>query len=191
MKAALVVLLLGVVSAFAQEPSAIAAAEAACGPVDVHFDVHPAESQPLTQPQPSKSLVYVIEVFDRPGNQLSRPTLRVGFDGKWAGAVKGDSYLAFSVDPGEHHLCTNWQSRLKQFSSKAAFSSLNAEPGKTYYFRAHIIEGGGLSFSLDFAAMDPDEGKYLVASVAPSDSHAKAVNHKLRPAQDQSPAKGN
>ncbi len=188
MKAALVALLLFfTAAAFAQDETLIAAAEAACGPADVQFDVHPAESQPLTQPEPGKSLVYVVEVFDRPGNQLGRPTLRIGFDGKWAGAVKGDSYLAFSVDPGEHHLCTNWQSRLKQFSAKAAFAGLNAEPGKIYYYRARIIEGD-LNFSLDFALVDPDEGKYLVASFAPSNSHAKTAKNKP---QDQSPAKGN
>jgi hypothetical protein len=190
MKSILVTLLFFLTAAaFAQDQTLTTAAEAACGPADVQFDVHPAQSQPLTQPEPGKSLVYVIEVFDRAGNQLSRPTLRIGLDGKWAGAVKGDSYLALSVDPGEHHLCTNWQSRLKQFSSKAAFSGLNAEPGKVYYFRARIIEGGGPSFSLDFAVVDPDEGKYLVSSVAPSDSRAKA-NHKAK-AQDQTAANAN
>jgi hypothetical protein len=189
MKAALASLLLFfATSAFAQDPSLIAAAEAACGPMNVRFDVHPAEPQPLTQPEPGKSLVYVIEVFDRAVNQISRPTLRIGLDGKWAGAVKGDSYLALSVDPGEHHLCTNWQSRLKQFSSKAAFFGLNAESGKVYYLRARIIEGGS-DFALDFAPVDADEGKYLVATVAPSNSDAKTASKK--PPQDQSSAKGN
>ena len=62
MKAALVVLLFGVVSAFAQEPSAITAAEAACGPKEVQFEAQPASAQilatqPLTQPEAGKSLV--------------------------------------------------------------------------------------------------------------------------------------
>lgn len=156
--------------------------------MDVQFDVHPAESHPLAQPDPGKSLVYVIEVFDRAANQLSRPTLRIGLDGKWTGAVKGDSYLALSVDPGEHHLCTNWQSRLKQFSTKAAFLGLNAEAGKIYYIRARIIEGGS-DFALDFAPVDADEGKYLIATAAPSNSHAKTANGKS--SQDQSPVRGN
>ena len=127
MKAALVVLLFGVVSAFAQEPSAITAAEAACGPKDVQFDAQPASIQPLTQPETGKSLVYVVEVFEKAGNQMSRPTLRVGLDGKWVGGAKGDSYLSLSVDPGEHHLCTRWQSRWKRFSDKAAFASFTAD----------------------------------------------------------------
>lgn len=175
-------------TAFAQDASLIAAAEAACGPMDVQFDVHPAKGQPLTQPDPGKSLVYVIEVFDRAINQWGSPTLRMGLDGKWAGAVKGYSYLAFSVDPGEHHLCTNWQSSVMQLSSKAAFAGLNAEPGKIYYFRALIIESSA-SIELDFAPVDADEGKYLVASAAPSNSRSKTASKKSPPYQ--SPAKGN
>jgi len=189
MKAALAALLFFFTSAaFAQDPSRIAAAEAACGPMDVQFEVHPAKAESLTQPDPGKSLVYVIEVFDRAVNQISRPTLRIGLDGKWAGAVKGDSYLALSIDTGEHHLCTSWQSRLKQFSTKAAFVGLNAESGKIYYFRARIIEGGS-AFALDFAPVYADEGKYLIATVAPSNSRAKTASKKSP--QDQSPAKEN
>jgi len=172
MKAALVVLLFGVVSAFAQEPSAIAAAEAACGPKEVQFEAQPAPTQPLTQPEAGKSLVYVVEVFERAVNQFSRPTLRVGLDGKWVGAAKGDSYLSFSVDPGEHHLCTRWQSHWKRFSDKAAFASLTADSGKIYYFRARIVEGEN-NFALDFEPVNGDEGKYLVASSAVAVSKPK------------------
>jgi len=191
MKAALVVVLFAAFSSAQttppRTPSPLAPAEAACGPMDIQFDAHPAESQPLPQPDPGKSLVYVIEVFDRAPNQYGRPTLRIGLDGKWAGAVKGDSYLAFSVDPGEHHLCTSWQSRLKQLSTKIAFTGLNAESGKVYYLRARIIEGGQ-NFALDFAAVDADEGQYLIAKAAPSNSHTKTDRRKSP--QDQSPVKG-
>jgi hypothetical protein len=177
MKAALAVVFFGVVSAFAQEPSAVTAAEAACGPNEVQFDAQPAAAQilttqPLTQPEAGKSLVYVVEVFEKAGNQLSRPTLRVGLDGKWVGAAKGDSYLSFSVDPGEHHLCTRWQSHWKRFSDKAAFAGFTADSGKIYYFRARIIEGRD-NFALDFEPVNGDEGKYLVASSAAAVSTPK------------------
>jgi hypothetical protein len=174
MKSALVAVLVFATSAFAQDPSLISAAESACGPAKTQFDAQTAKdnTQPPAQPEAGKSLVYVVEVFDKAANQISRPTLRVGLDGKWVGANKADSYLAFSVDPGEHHLCTRWQSRMKRFSDKAAFASLTADPGKIYYFRARIIEGGS-NFSLDFASVNEDEGKYLVASSAPSISHPK------------------
>jgi hypothetical protein len=180
MKAALVVILFVIplaTFAFAQDSSPLAAAEAACGPAQVQFDAQTGKDQPPAQwpakPEAGKSLVYVVEVFDKAGNQLSKPTLRVGLDGKWVGADKSDSYISFSVDPGEHHLCTRWQSRLKRFSDKAAFASLTADPGKVYYFRARIIEGDISNFALDFAPVNEDEGKYLVASSAPSASHPK------------------
>ena len=75
MKAALVVLLFGVVSACAQEPFTIAAAEAACGPKEAQFDAQPASTQmlttqPMTQPEAGKSLVYVVEVFEKAMNQF-------------------------------------------------------------------------------------------------------------------------
>lgn len=172
-------------AAFAQDPPLVAAA--ACGSRDVQFEVHPAKAEPITQPDPGKSLVYLIEVFDRATNQWGSPTLRMGLDGKWVGAVKGDSYLAISVEPGEHHLCTNWQSGFQQLSSKLALAGLNAEAGKIYYFRARIIEGER-NFALDFAPVDADEGKYLIATVPPSNSQAKNASKKSP--QDQS-AKGN
>ena len=173
MKATLVVVLFVATSAFAQDP-ALAAAEAACGPAQVQFNAEPAKDQlHAAQPEAGKSLVYVVEVFDKAVNQSGRPTLRVGLDGKWVGADRSDSYLSFSVDPGEHHLCTRWQSRLKRFSDKAAFASLTADPGKVYYFRARIIEGTNFNFALDFEPVNADEGKYLIASSAPSISHPK------------------
>lgn len=154
----------------------LAAAEAACGPAEIQFDAHIASdptASSVAQSEPGKSLVYVIEVFDRAVNRIGRPTLRIGLDGKWVGADKADSYLSFSVDPGEHHLCTRWQSHLKQFSDKVAFASLTVDPGKVYYFRARILEGSGSNFSLDFSPVNEDEGKYLVASSVPSVSHPK------------------
>jgi hypothetical protein len=172
MKAALVVILFAA-SAFAQDH----AIGSACGPAAAHFDTQTGAQQAITQPQEGKGQVYVIEVFDKVVGELSRPTLRVGLDGAWVGADKGNSYLSFSVDPGEHHLCTNWQSRWKRFSNRAAFTSFTSDPGKIYYFRARIREVGGSSgastFSLDLEPVNDDEGKYLVASSALSVSHSR------------------
>ena len=90
MKAALVAILFAT-SAFAQVQSPLAAAEAACGPREIEFNTKAADIQPLSQPEAGKSLVYVAEVFEKAANQLARPTLRVGLDGTWVGAVKGDT----------------------------------------------------------------------------------------------------
>jgi hypothetical protein len=162
---------------FAQDQSPLAAAEAACGPKDVQFAAQAAPSQPLAQPDAGKSLVYVVEVFDKVVGEISRPTLRVGVDGKWVGAGKGNSYISFSIDPGEHHLCANWQSHWKRLSNEEAFNGFTADPGKTYYFRARINEiggsGGASNFSLDLEPLNVDQGKYLIASSAWSASQPK------------------
>lgn len=176
MKTILFVLLF-LAPALVQSKSALAAAESACGPAEVYFDTQRAEKQSSPPTEASKSTVYVIEVFDKVVGELARPTLRVGVDGAWMGADKGNSYLSFSVDPGEHHLCTNWQSHWRRFSNQAAFTSFTSEPGKTYYFRARITEHGGSTgasnFSLDLEPVNSDEGKYLVAASAFSVSHPK------------------
>jgi len=164
-------------TAFAQDQSPIAAVEAACGPKDVQFAVQAAPSQPLAQPEAGKSLVYVVEEFDKVVGEISRPTLRVGVDGKWAGANKGNSYISFPVEPGEHHLCANWQSRWKRLSNEEAFHGFTADSGKIYYFRARITEHGGSSgasnFTLDLEPLNGDQGKYLVASSALSAAQPK------------------
>lgn len=173
MKATLVVICLVVCTcalSLAQSQSALGQpALSACGPPTAHFDTQTAPA-PAIAPDANKSQVYVIEVFDKVPNQLARPTLRIGMDGTWVGANKGNSYITFAVDPGEHHLCANWQSVFKTYSKKAAFAGFTAEPGSTYYFRARIIEQGGTtggsSFSLDLDQVNPDEGKYLVQSSA-------------------------
>lgn len=178
MKAALVVIvILFATCAFAQDQTAIASVEAVCGPKEVQFDTETVQNRPLAQPEAGKSLVYVIEVFDKVVGELSHPTLRVGLDGKWVGADKGNSYLSVSVDPGEHHLCARWQSHWKRFSNEAAFAGFTADPGKIYYFRARIAEiggsGGASNFALDLEALNSDEGKYLAASSALSVAHPK------------------
>lgn len=164
------------VSAIAQDKSAVLKAESACGPTDVHFDAQTASSQPQAQLQPGQALVYVAEVFQKAPGELGNPTLRVGLDGTWMGATRSNSYISFSVQPGEHHLCTNWQSHQRRLSREAAFASVNAEAGKTYYFRARITYNSSFnstSMSLDLEPVNPDEGQFLVASNKVSVSHPK------------------
>ncbi len=176
MKCALVVILfaaLTCIPAMAQGQPA----GSACGPANAHFDNEPAAEHTTSQPEPGKGQVYVIEVFDKVVGEILHPTPRVGLDGAWMGADKGDSYLAFSVAPGEHHLCVNWQSYWKRLSDEAAVFGFTAEAGKTYYFRARIIEQGGSghgsSAALDLEEVNADEGKYLVSSSPMSVSHQR------------------
>ena len=159
-------------SSFSQAPSTDARV---CGPLDVRFDAQTATGQPPVQPEPGKALVCVIEDFKKAPGELGNPTIRVGLDGAWMGAMRANSYIFFSVDPGEHHLCTSWQSHLKRLSSLASFSHLTAEAGSTYYFRARItyVSAGSAvaSMDLNLESVDPDEGRFLIASNRVSNSH--------------------
>jgi hypothetical protein len=175
MKATLVVIVLAA-CAFAQENSE-GKASAACGPLNVKFVTDSSTAQPLGQPDPSKALVYVVEDFRKAPGEWGNPTIRVGLDGAWEGATRASSYLAFAVDPGEHHLCASWQSHQQRLSKLAAFAHLMAEAGKTYYYRARITYssyGGNVAnMNLDLEPVDRDQGENLVASYHPSDSHPK------------------
>lgn len=177
MRAALTFLFLAP-SVFAQSQPASAPSSASCGPSQVKFDVKLDNAQhSLGQPEPGKALVYVIEVFRRPPGELGTPTIRVGLNGAWVGANHGASYLSFSVDPGEHHLCTNWQSVFKRLSDQHSLTSFTAEAGKTYFFRVqtHVESEGKASqiWYIDLQPVNADEGKYLIASSPLSVSQTK------------------
>lgn len=147
-----------------------AAVKAACGSDSVKFNVTSNVPQPLAQPDAGKALVYVVEQFDGPVNELVTPTVRVGFDGAWVGANYGTSYLFFTVDPGAHHLCSDWQSFPPLVPHiQPSLVSLTAETGQTYYFRAHIVlHSGNGPWTLDLERLDSDEGQLLVDTSQPS-----------------------
>jgi hypothetical protein len=170
----IVFLLLLTVSSFtfAQERAAISASESACGAATVKFDAKQDSTQhPAPQPDPGKALIYVVQEIGAlkcSGCALTK----VGMDGAWVGANQGSSYIVFPADPGEHHVCLNWQSHFSARSRAYAFANLNAEAGKTYYLRARIFPGH-LDYSFDLDPINSDQGKYLVASSAFSVSHPK------------------
>jgi len=181
MKAALIVLLFAA-SAFAQDQSAILAAESACGAKEVKFDAKQATTQhPAPQPEPGKALIYVVEDLGQCSEctphsiftSVDQALTKVGVDGAWVGANRGSSYLFFAADPGEHHLCINWQSRLEARSRAFAMLNFTAEEGKIYYFRARVFPGQDGDYSFDLDPVNSDQGKYLVAVSASSVSHPK------------------
>jgi len=170
MKVALV-LVLGALSACAQDPSAISAALAACGPKGVRFDVRSNNGQhPAPNPEPGKALVYVVEDQRKDlkaciGN--CGVITKLALDGTWIGANRGSSYFSFFVGPGEHHLCAAWEKGAERPQDRASLASFTAEPGHIYYFRvrATVITAIGLLFySLDLEPMNQDEGQLLVAA---------------------------
>jgi hypothetical protein len=166
MKVLLAAILLSAPVLAADQLPAAAVVKAACGPDSIKFNVTSGGQQPAAQAGPGKALVYVVEQFDRPVNALVTPTLRIGFDGSWVGANYGTSHLFFSVDPGEHHLCSDWQSFPPLVPRvQASLAGLTAEAGQTYYFRARIIQHSGNGpWTLDLERINDDEGQMLVAT---------------------------
>jgi hypothetical protein len=176
MKTILAVLLLAC-AAFAQTDVAISQAKAACGSDDVHFDLKTSNTaHSLAEPEAAKALVYVVGqdisggIFCKGCGILAR----IGLNGDWVGAINGKSYLSFSVAPGDHHLCANWQSVFAARSKRLSLTNFNAEAGKIYYFRMRLInQGEHYPPILDLDAINSDEGKYMVLTSESSESHAK------------------
>jgi hypothetical protein len=148
--------------------------------MNVHFQTVSDAQPPDPQLEAGKALVYVIE--DQRFKGIRDATARVGVDGAWVGATRGDSYLFFTVEPGDHHLCADWVSSLVPGGRAVALYGFTAEAGRIYYFRARTIGGPasmaeknglGDAASIDLDLVNSDEGKYLVASKPFIASHTK------------------
>lgn len=161
----------------AQDQAGTARAAAGCGPADVQFDVKTDKNQhPIAQPEAGKALVVVFqEERQDPGINLNlaAPLTRVGLDGKWVGANRGQSYFFFSVDPGDHRLCTNWQSSFKRLSKLGSAVTFTAEAGKVYFFRQQVEERHDRSPNLQLEPADNADGQFKIASLALSTSRPK------------------
>jgi hypothetical protein len=162
--------------AAAQDLRNTPAAQAACGPVDTKFTTELATPAP-DSPTPDKALIYIVQISDVDGHSIGSwgPLSKLGMDAKWLGATQGNSFLAFSVTPGVHHLCASWESSNKKLSQLVALNLVNAEPKKVYFFALNTLSsstqgGGSVQFSL--TAINEDEGRMLI-SVYP-ESRAKA-----------------
>jgi Protein of unknown function (DUF2846) len=180
MKTAFVVIFLAS-SAFAQNPDRVPHAQPACGPLNTEFQIKiDYDESPDFQPESGKALVYVAE--DQKFQAAKEVTARIGMDGAWVAATRGSSYVFFSVDPGEHHLCADWRSTLLSTGRRISLFGFTAEAGKVYYFRVRTT--GGPSSMLDQSSLDEsalldldlinsDEGKLLVSTSPYSVSHPK------------------
>ena len=176
MKTLLVVFLFSF-TAFAQDLSS-AAAESACGPSNVQFAIKTNNNvqHQLAQPDPGRALVYVIE--DQKFKVVNDVTTRIGVDGAWVGANRGNSYFSFSVEPGKHHLCTDWISDFLPGGRLVSLTSFTAESGEVYYLRARTSASptsgkAGSGASVDLDLVNDDEGRLLVASSGLSVSQQK------------------
>jgi hypothetical protein len=165
-------------SLFAQDDDATARAAAGCGPDRVNFEVKTDKKRhPAPQPEPGKGLVYVFA--DVPsgnyGDGVLGITTRVGLDGDWVGANSSHSYFFFAVSPGDHRVCTNWQSSVSWRSKVAKAVSLTAEAGRVYYFRTRMLplSERQSEVTMKLEPLDPAEGQLLIASSSLSTSQPK------------------
>lgn len=159
-----------------QETDAAALARAAgCGPNEVEFNVKTDKHQhPAPQPEEGKALVYVFDTVKLDaGPAIGNVTLKIGLDGSWVGANHGDSYFYFPVDPGEHHICAQWQSTFGRLSKLASAASVTAEAGQVYYFRAIADARTQDRGAVRLEPLDPAEALLLTSSSAYSTSHPK------------------
>ena len=166
-----------IVPAFGQAGSARApGAVAACGAPNVMFKVKKDGGAP-TQPPAGKALVYLIQNTQGSEKGLldSADKVRMGVDGKWVGATQDQTYMSFVVDPGMHHLCTSYQGDgYGRISDRWVFGmqegivlhQLNAEAGKTYYFRFTDILIQTQTHRANFLdEVDEDEARFLMQTL--------------------------
>jgi hypothetical protein len=166
-------LLLFTITAFAQDPSAVSAAQAACGPKNVNFDVKNDDFQhTVGQPEAGKALVYVIQDIGSVNCIAGCITTKIAVDGAWVGANHHNSYFSFAAEPGERHLCANWQSHFEGLSQIVGLVHFTAEAGKVYFFRTRVLGAQATNF-FNFEPIDSDQGRLFVASYPISVSHPK------------------
>jgi hypothetical protein len=179
MKTLLAVLLLTFATgAFAQSSPPTSAVAPGCGTADTKFDVSTSNSpRALAKPDAGKALIYFLQ-DDTYFDARPRPTTRFAIDGTWIGATHGDSYFHVSIDPGEHHLCANWQSYAGPvglgIGPDTAAAHFNAEPGGIYFFAAR--NHGGLHSGLagiELLSTDSDQAQLLMSRFALASSRPK------------------
>lgn len=174
MKKMFVLFLLSVFSGFGTHLFATTLPDA-CGDDKVQFDVTMAKNAPAPAAlADGKARIVFIERIDTNGLCIGcNYTARVGMDGAWVGANKGNSYFVLDVAPGEHHVCADWQSAIGKRRAQVGMGSLTAEAGKVYYYQIHIkatpgevsgMPNGPVTstdvWTLDLAPLSDDEGKY-------------------------------
>jgi hypothetical protein len=178
MKTLLVLLLLTITPsvAFAQNQPTATASAPGCGTSGTKFNVKTNSSQhPLAKPDSGKALVYFLQ-DDTYFQSVPRPTTRFGLDANWIGATHTNSYFYVSVDPGEHHICADWQSFVGlNTGHKSAAAHLTAVEGQSYFFlvKNFFITKENLPAGMKMSPVDSDEAQLLMSKFAFSTSTPK------------------
>jgi hypothetical protein len=162
--------------AMAQDNIAGPSGTPGCGDASIKFNVKTAKGRHSATSEAGKALVYFIE-NDENYQSVPKPTTRAGLDGKWVGATHGNSYFAFSIDPGVHHLCASWQfSAITGLGNKMAATRFTAVAGGVYYFEVKdtFLQTEGLPIKeIKLIPLDSDQGQLLANMYALSTSQQK------------------
>ncbi|HTA51226.1 MAG TPA: DUF2846 domain-containing protein [Candidatus Acidoferrum sp.] len=171
----IVALLLGLPT-YTQAQSSEDHSAGGCGSSKDGWDVKTVkEHPPAPKPADGKALVYVVQTMvDAPVIGGNKATTRLGVDGMWIGANHGNSYFFFPVDPGEHSICTDWQSALYTRSGLASAADLNAQAGRTYYFRIRVRDVTNYRpGDVEIGPLDTSEARLLLGNSEFASSHPK------------------
>ncbi len=177
--------------AAAQMQQNIRTAEAACGDPTARFTVKRIQG-PADVPAPSagsarvvvleSGLMYADGYFLPKGKsspksykrlpQSLTPTVRIGMDGRWLGALRGNDFTSFTVAPGEHHLCVQFQNPPNAGASSTApmafLSSMNAAVGRTYYFQISYMMIHNLNkCGLELQPLQEYSGRLILSRSSP------------------------
>ena len=129
----------------------------------------------LPAPDSGKALIVFLQ-DDARFQSEPRQTTRFGIDGIWVGATHSNSYFYVPVDPGEHHLCANWQSKAVLIGPSRSTAAMQfvAEAGKIYTFRARdLYYKDRPPVELKLEAVDNGEAQILMNSFELSSWHPK------------------
>ena len=163
-------------SALASPAQANSLGAPGCGSYNVQFDVKTTDGKnPLPAPDSGKALIVFLQ-DDARFQSMPRPTTRFGIDGTWVGATHSNSYFYISIDPGEHHLCANWQSKAVLIGPSRSTAAMQfvAEAGRIYSFRARdLYYKDRPPAEVKLEAVDNDEAQLLMNSFELSSSHPK------------------
>ncbi len=166
----ILVLMLGFVTASldGQSISTLASAQTACGMGNPKYSVTTTPTKVVSGDNQGNAQLYLLEVQDHVAlcplgcGQI----VKLGLDGDWVGATKGNSYLVLPISSGEHHLCAEWDWRAWRLHKHLELAKVLVESGKSYYFRVHITPGTTETIeSYRFEPVNEDEGKLLLGSL--------------------------
>ena len=144
-----------------------------CAQSNDKFDVKTDKTKhPMTRPESGKALMYLMQDDQNYGGFTQ--TVRWGLDGTWVGATRANSYFYFSIEPGQHHLCTDWTPSAFAADWWPAAYQFTASAGETYYFRVVDISlRENAKTEMKLAPVNSDEAQLLISRFAYSKSQKK------------------